>query len=250
MSLTHYSFRALGVIASAALIITACGPEDDNQSNDSGTSDGANASSLSEPAPRSEPSAPSSVTNAGEAQLEAARRRDATPVDAETGQRPDAEIEQITWEYGPCRDAASLIPPPLEGWGLLNDTPLGEWPIDADNARITYTYVDETLEPGTAEYAASRENMSIYISSGTAVTEALQTSLLEPVLREISFAPGPYNYPVGRFGQSALLGPYYVQMDGTGEGLNEVFDTIVRCAIEGGLIADGVDPATLTISPL
>ena len=249
MSLTHDSFRALGVIASAALLITACGPEDEND-GEGAASQAQAAPEASQPAARSETSTPSNVTNAGEAQLEAARRREATPVDPETGWRPDAEIEQITWEYGPCTDAASLIPPPLEGWGLFNDTPLGEWPIDADNARITYSYVDETLEPGTAEYAASAENMSIYISSGTMVTESLQTSLLDPMLREISFAPGPYNYPVGRFGQSALLGPYYVQMDGTGEGLEEVFDTIVRCAIEGGLIAEGVDPATLTISPL
>lgn len=230
-------FLKTGALASMAFVLSACGGDTEPQ-------DGGSSASGPNSAPANE------VESAQEAQEEAARRREDMPAMAETGQRADAEIEQITWDYGPCTDAASLLPPPPDGWGLLNDTPLGEWPINAENARINYTYADETLEPNTAEYAAALQNLSIYISSGTPSTEALATSLAEPVLRDAQFEPGPYNYPVLRFGRSVLLGAYFVQLDGTGAELDETFSKIIRCGIEGGLIAEGVDPATLTISPL
>jgi len=246
------TLRRLGSPVLAAACLAACGPDEETSdqvasSNTAGSNDGASAGA-SAPV-ESNPREPAEVDNARDAQREAAARREATPADLATGQRGAAEIEQITWDYGPCTDAASLLPPPPEGWGLLNDTPLGEWPIDADRARINYTYSDASLEPGTAEYAATLENMSINISSGTATTDALATALSEPFLREAQFEPGPYNYPVMRYARAVLLGPYYVQLDGTGAELDEMFATIIRCGIEGGLIAEGVDPATLTVSP-
>ncbi len=232
----------LGIGFAASLALVSCGPEEDEPAESPTTA-------IAAPAASSD-ATQDIVEDAREAQLEAAARRDGAPVDPQTGQRVDAQIEAISWEYGPCTDAQSLLPPPPEGWGLLNDTPLGEWPIDAENARINYTYEDPSLEAGTPEYGASLENLSIYISSGTASTQALANALLDPTLREIQFEPGPYNYPVMRFGRSVLLGAFYVQLDGTGAQLDETFDKIIKCGIESGLIAEGVDPSSLELAPL
>ena len=192
-----------------------------------------------EASPQTAPQA-TEVTDAASAQNEAAKRR-AEDLSS------SGEIEQLSWEYGPCTDAASLIPPPLEGWGLLNDTPLGEWPIGPDNARITYSFVDETLDPNSAEYGQSRQNVSIYISSDAAQVEGLQTFLSNPQLRDGMFEAGPFNYPVQKHAMGTLLGTFIVQGDGHGDDVGEYFETIIKCGIESGLIAEGIAPDSLTL---
>lgn len=177
-----------------------------------------------------------------EGQAAVAARRD-----ADLGR--SGEIEQVTWDYGTCTDAASLIPPPMEDWGLFNDTPLGEWPITETNASITYHYYDKSFEPNSPEYQASAQNASIYITSGTVVVDSLKQMFTDPNLRDAMFQPGPYNYPVDRLGTSTLLGDYRVLVDGNGEGAQQYLTMIIKCAIDNGLIAEGVDPASLRDTP-
>lgn len=174
-------------------------------------------------------------------------------VSIETGQRIDEVPLDVSWPYGTCTDAASLIPPPKEGWRLFALSP-GEWPQGPEFARITYSSVDESLTPGTSEYSASKENLSIYISSGTPDTQAMKDLYADPQLAELMLVPGPYNYPVrkmptGFVGRGVLLGDLFVQTDGTGKDMDAYFNTIVKCAIDNGLVAEGVDTGSLRDTP-
>ena len=174
-------------------------------------------------------------------------------ISIETGQRIDEVPLEVSWPYGTCVDAASLIPPPKEGWRLFALSP-GEWPQGPEFARITYSSVDESLTPGTSEHSASKENISIYISSGTPDTQAMKDLYTNPQLAEMMLVPGPYNYPVrkmptGFTGRGALLGDFFVQTDGTGKDMDAYFNTIVECAIDNVLVAEGVDIGTLRDAP-
>lgn len=195
------------------------------------------------------------VMDAKQGQALAADRREATPIDPRgLGQRYPVRVEPITWDYGQCTNARTLIPPPLEGWGLLNDTSVGEWPIADDNARIVLTRAGDPHDPATLGRAASNDATSIYISSGTPTTKALQDMFSNEQLRPAFFTPGPYNYPVrkgvaGQRHQEALLGPYRVLIDGNNADNGAYFRQIIHCAIKSGLIAPGADPATLRATP-
>ncbi|MEO1660453.1 MAG: hypothetical protein AAFR51_05660 [Pseudomonadota bacterium] len=169
------------------------------------------------------------------------------------GENINPILIDVSWPYGNCTDAASLIPPPKEGWRLFG-LPLGEWPQDSDFARITYSSVDESLTPGTPEYGASKQNIGIYISSGTMDVDALKDLYTNEQLAPMMLDSGPYNYPIrktppGFPGRGVLLGDYFVQLDGSGKDMDAYFATIIRCGIDSGLIAPGVDAATLTDTP-
>ena len=198
---------------------------------------------------------PARVTDAKQGQALAAERREATPADPRSaGQRYPARVEPITWDYGRCTNARTLIPPPLEGWGLLNDTPVGEWPITDENARIVLTRAGAPHDPETLGRAAGTGQTSIYISSGTPTTKALQDMFNNEQLRSAFLEPGPYNYPIrkgvaGERHQETLLGPFRVLIGGDDADKGDYFRQIIRCAIDNGLIAPGVDTATLRKTP-
>ncbi|MEL6827208.1 MAG: hypothetical protein AAFN91_13245 [Pseudomonadota bacterium] len=203
-------------------------------------------------APPSGPIEAANVSDARDqlAQLDQSRRAYAL----QTGSSLGSSIIDVSWDYGPCEDAASLLPPPMETWGIISDLSRGEWPSTAEMARITYTSVDDTLDPTSAEYGASKENVSIYISSGTVGVSGMADIYSNEQLKDVMLMPGPFGYPIrktpqGYAGRTVLLGPYLVQLDGTGKDMDRYFETIVKCGIEGGLIADGVDPSALQVTP-
>jgi hypothetical protein len=197
---------------------------------------------------------PARVDDAKQGQALAANRREATPVDPRgMGQRYPARMEPITWDYGRCTNARTLIPPPLDGWGLLNDTSVGEWLITDDNASIVLTRAGAPHDPDTLGRAAGDGATSIYISSGTPTTKAMQDMFNNEQLRSAFFEPGPYNYPVrkgvaGERHQEVLLGPYRVLI-GSDDSDGEYFRQIIRCAISNDLIATGVNPSILRKTP-
>lgn len=197
---------------------------------------------------------PAHVNDAKQGQALAAERYEATPIDPRSsGWRFPARVEPITWDYGTCTNARTLIPSPLEGWGLMNDTSVGEWPINVDNARLVLTKAGDPHDPPTLGRSAT-DSTAIYISSGTATVKALQDMYNNEQLRPSFFEPGPYNYPVrkgvpGALHQEVLLGPYRVLVDGNNADNGEYFRQIIKCAIESGLIADGVDPLSLRDTP-
>ena len=203
-------------------------------------------------APPSGPIEAANVSDARDQLAELDQQRRAYAM--QTGASLGSSIMDVTWEYGPCRDAASLLPPPFETWGIISDLSRGEWPSTAEMARITYTSVDQTLDPTSAEYGASKENISIYISSGTPSVSGMADMYSNEQLKDVMLEPGPFGYPVrktpaGFSGRTVLMGSYLVQLDGTGKDMDLYFETIVKCGIQGGLIADGVDPSSLQVTP-
>jgi hypothetical protein len=207
---------------------------------------------ISTAAPPSGPIDAANVSHARNQLAELDRERRAYAM--QTGSNLGTSIIDVSWEYGTCLDAASLLPPPFETWGIVSDLSLGEWPATPEMARITYTSVDESLDPASAEYGASKQNISINISSGTASVSSMADMYSNEQLKGVMLMPGPFGYPIqktpaGFPGRTVLLGPYLVQLDGTGKDMDRYFETIVKCGIEGGLIAEGVDPSTLQITP-
>lgn len=172
----------------------------------------------------------------------------------QTGQAIAVQRTILSWPYETCRDAGSLIPPPLEGWGVFSDISIGEWPITPEMARIAYSYADDTLDPASAEYGASKHNVSVNISSGTIGVEGMRDMYTEPALRGAMLMPGPYNYPIQKTppdypGRTVLLGDYLVQLDGTGRDIDAYFSMIIACGIAGGLVTEGVDQSALRAAP-
>lgn len=256
----------MGMLASvmfAGGVLTACG-----SSSDTPDAQSASNSEATTPTEAAAPESPKQETSAlptldtspivAESPSDAVLKLNARDevrrrISMETGQRIDEVPLDVSWPYGTCTDAASLIPPPKEGWRLFSLSP-GEWPQGPEFARITYSSVDESLTPGTSEYGASKENISIYISSGTPDSQAMKDLYTNPQIAEMMLEPGPYNYPIrkmptGFVGRGVLLGDYFVQTDGTGKDMDAYFNTIVKCAIDNGLVAEGVDTSTLRGSP-
>lgn len=148
---------------------------------------------------------------------------------------------EVTWDYGAaCSDAASFIPPPLEGWGIANDLPLGEWPVGPDIARISYS---------TADDGASRQVAAIYVASSPAQVQGLEQFLAMPAMRSVMFEDGPYGYPVQKRAMTTLAGPYIIQVTARGADAGQYFDAMIACAIRSKMIAKGVDPESLETPP-
>jgi hypothetical protein len=250
---------------SALALLSACGgetltdaetPENSAQTEQTTPEPETVSASVEQAAPgQTLETGPITAANAKEALEKLAARDEKRRMYAyEAGQQIGAEKTALSWPYGTCTDAASLIPPPLEGWGTFSDISTGEWPITPENARITYAYSDETLDPNSAEYGASKHNISIYISTGTPNVDGIRQMYTEPSLRDVMLMPGPYNYPIQKTpedypGRTVLLGDYLVQLDGTGRDMDQYFEMIVKCGIDSGLIADGVDAASLQARP-
>jgi len=243
----------LAVLLSICCLV-ACG---DKREQNKPTAELSEASStpLKETAASYSAPGPAHVSDAEEGQALAAERRLDTPVDPDgQGWRYPARVEPITWDYGNCTNARTLIPSPMQGWGILNDMSVGEWPIEEGNARFVLTKSGAPLEPPSLGLSGSNDSMSIYISSGTATTKSLQDMLANPQLQETFFEPGPYNYPVrkglpGEAHYETLLGPYRVLMGGNKAYDGEYFRQVIKCAIDSGLIDESVDAALLRATP-
>ncbi|MGB3456735.1 MAG: hypothetical protein WBG08_08530 [Litorimonas sp.] len=198
---------------------------------------------------------PARVSDAKAGQALAKQRRAETPADPRgPGYRYPARIEPITWDYGECTNARTLIPPPLPGWGLANDATVGEWPIEDASAQIVLVQAGKPHDPARLGLSYGDVSSSIYISSGGVASKGLQDILDNETLRDNFFEPGPYNYPVrkglpGVAHYETLLGPYRVLMGSNEDHDGEYFRQMIKCAIDSGLIARGVDTATFRPDP-
>ena len=265
MPISHnISIHSIAAILSGAALLSGCGGGQDvasEQERSTSTQPAvSDATTLpKEPAPSAEivvfDQGPIVADNAKHAlELLDARDKQRRQLVYQTGQPIKAQRTVLSWTYGACRDAGSLIAPPLEGWGTFSDISIGEWPITPEMARITYSYADETLDPASAEYGASKHNISINISSGTIGVEGMRDMYTEPALRGAMLMPGPYNYPIQKTppdypGRTVLLGDYLVQLDGTGRDIDTYFSMIIACGIAGGLVTESVDQSTLRAAP-
>lgn len=164
--------------------------------------------------------------------------------------RTDPVLQQVSWRYGACTDLVSLIPPPMSDWGIRSEAPFKEVPLSEERAQVSLVYFDPNKDPSDSDFFKTEESVFITLTASPDSIKLLELSLAEPIMREAQFKPGPYNYPVLRYGNGTLLGNYVVDVTGTSE-INDAryLEEMIRCAIDGGLIAKGIDPDSLTDAP-
>jgi hypothetical protein len=167
----------------------------------------------------------------------------------ETFVRSDPILQQVSWPYGACTDMLSLVPPPMEGWGLRSET------LAVQALNITDTFVEigyvtfDALDEGHGgDLHATEQSVSITINADPAAAGAFGIGFSDPNMRAALLTDGPHGYPILPYGgHSTLLGPYLVDVTGTGpENAALYFEKMIGCAIDNGLIAEGLDPETLT----
>lgn len=155
--------------------------------------------------------------------------------------RNDPVLQDVSWPYGTCTDMLSLIPPPLEGWGLRSSRPFPKNPIGEEQAEISYVTYDAT---------GRERSVTINLTSAAVSVEALESMLSNEMMRDAAFDKGPYNHPIGKYGSGALIGNVVVNISGTGEQpAAEYLSAMIKCAINSGFLAKGIDPGTLRNDP-
>lgn len=159
--------------------------------------------------------------------------------------------QDVTWNYGPCTDLVSLIPPPMDGWAIRSDFGRVENPVTNVRAEISYIYYDHGISPGEPGFFDSSNSINIRVTDHTDSASAMAMILGNEAMRSRMLDTGPYGYPVMKMNPGeTLLGPYGVMISGVDPERVQMYLTqMVGCAIEGGLIADGVDPASLSDTP-
>ncbi|WP_417269938.1 MULTISPECIES: hypothetical protein [Alphaproteobacteria] len=166
--------------------------------------------------------------------------------------RNDPILQQVSWPYGTCTNMLSLVPPPIDGWGLRSETLAVQTPNITDTfvevSYVTYGALDDL---DSDDIYATEESVTITINADPAVAVTIGMGFRDPNLRAALLTDGPYGYPILPYGgHSTLLGPYLVDVTGThSENPALYFEHMIRCAIDNGLIAEGLDPTTLSEMP-
>jgi hypothetical protein len=164
--------------------------------------------------------------------------------------RSDPVLQNVTWPYENCTDLISLIPPPLDGWGLRSAAPFTKNPVEAERAEFSLVTYDPTIPTNDPAFYGSEESVYIAFSASPDSLELWKMMYNEPSLREQMFVPGPYNYPVSGMDGGVQLGEVSIKISGTDEdAANMYLEVIIGCAIAGGMIAEGIDPTTLSLTP-
>lgn len=160
-------------------------------------------------------------------------------------------FQDVTWDYGPCTDLVSLIPPPMDGWAIRSDFGRVENPINDARAEIFYEYYDHGIAPGEPGFSDPSNMITIRVTESAESDDYMSMMLANEAMRSAMLDTGPYGYPVMKMAPgSTQLGPYGVQITGNNpERVRMYLTQMVGCAVESGLIADGVDPTTLSNTP-
>ena len=160
--------------------------------------------------------------------------------------RNDPILQRVSWPYETCTDLTSLLPSPIDGWGLRSETLSNQAPNISDSfLQISFVTFDPSPDLRGNDVFATEQSVTITINADPGASAAFGIGFTDPALRDMLLTEGPYGYPILPYGgHSTLLGPYLVDVSGTGtENAALYFDRMVRCAIESGLIAEGLDPA-------
>lgn len=164
--------------------------------------------------------------------------------------RTDPILQAVTWEYGACTDMVSLLPPPMDDWGLGSNVESTRMTLEDERAEVFYKTFDASLPSDDPDFFGTEESVVVRINDQPEMVELTKMRMENEMMRDLAYDEGPYGYPIEKFGNRALLGKYTVDVTGTDEALALAYFTqMIGCAIEGGLIAEGIDPATLRDTP-
>ncbi|WP_417250611.1 hypothetical protein [Celeribacter sp.] len=166
--------------------------------------------------------------------------------------RSDPIVQQVNWPYGTCTDMLSLVPPPMDGWGLRSETLAVQTPNITDTfVEVSYVTFGASDDGQGDDVYASEQSVTITINADPAAAVTFGIGFSDPNMRAALLTDGPYGYPILPYGgHSTLLGPYLVGVTGTGtESPARYFEQMIRCAIDNGLIAEGLDLAIFSETP-
>lgn len=202
-------------------------------------------------------SEPYSVTNAREAMDEIMRRDDEADaaaqalllsgeIDMSTYVPEQPMYQQVSWPSDSCTDMVSLFPSPPEGWVIASDWGQYKNPIGEERGQLFYVRPPD-LPAEDPDFISQTQTVSVQVSADAQWQQMWDLRIGNETMREVGFDVGPFGYPVMKFQMATMLGAYYVDVSGTGEENAPMFlEKIIGCAIDGGLLANGVDPASLT----
>jgi len=164
--------------------------------------------------------------------------------------RTDPILQDVTWDYGACSDVISLIPPPLEGWGLRSEASYVEIPVSEERAQVHYVRYDPALGSGDDTFYQSERSVALNISISPDNEQFFEMMLGQQGMRDVLFDAGPYNYPLMKGTNRTQLGPYMIEVSATDpEDATAYLTRVIACGVKGGLLAPGLDPTTLRGDP-
>ncbi len=154
--------------------------------------------------------------------------------------------QQVSWAQGPCTDLVSLFPAPPEGWVIASDWGQYDNPIGEERGEIFYVRPPD-LAAEDPDFVSQTQSVSVRVMENSQWRDFWDMKMENDILRDVSFDVGPFGYPVLKNQNATMLGNYHVEVSGTGEENAPLFlEAIIGCAIDGGLLANGVDAAALT----
>jgi hypothetical protein len=164
--------------------------------------------------------------------------------------RSDPILQAVSWPYGTCADMLGLIPPPMDGWGLRSEAPFTTNPVEDSRAEVWMVTYGQSLTSDDDDFFASERSVHIRVGISPDSKAFWDMALSQAGMRDAMFEPGPYSYPVTIAGADVLLGDVLVSVSSTDVTAKlSYLERIIGCAIESGMIAEGVDPAELTEEP-
>lgn len=108
-------------------------------------------------------------------------------------------------------------------------------PYEVANARAA---MDEIM---------ARDAVSVRVTANAAQGQMWDMAMDNDVMRDQMLVEGPFGYPLMMMQNATMLGTYHADVSGTDEASTALFlENIIGCAIDNGVLANGVDPATLT----
>lgn len=164
--------------------------------------------------------------------------------------RSDPILQAVSWPYGACSDMMSLIPPPLDGWGLRSEAPFTKNPVAGERAEVSMVTYDQNLTVDDPDFFGSERSVQITVGISPDSKAFWDMAISQPAMRAAMLESGPYNYPIMIMGGGVVLGDVLVSVTANEEADKLAYlKKMIGCAIQNGMIATGVDPATLSETP-
>lgn len=161
--------------------------------------------------------------------------------------RTDPILQNVTWPYDACTDLITLIPPPSRGWGVRSLAPFTTNPVADEHAQFSLVTYDMNLPSSDEDFFKSERSVFFNLSADPSHLMLWDMVYSNPDMRDMTYEPGPYGYPVRKMDGAVMLGNVAVTISATHpEDQAHYLAKMIRCAIDGGLLANGVDPTILT----
>lgn len=184
------------------------------------------------------------IGGAAEADLQS--RYLADPDREEPHKRTDPILYDVSWPYQACSDINTILPPPMDGWGIRALTAQKSIPITETNATVHYYAYADAQNPEDFP----KTSVTFKMSSNPADVEGMGIFLSRPEMRSVMFKDGPFGYPVMKMQTGALVGDVLVYISATDEvDAEKYLEKIIGCATKSQFLPEGIDAEQLRSEP-